>query len=1209
MVGREGGGGSNPTGRAVPAGGGLPERIGKYQVRGLLGAGAQGSVYLAHDPYLDIDVAVKCLTGEVSEESLRRFWEDAKLLARLTHSNPNANIVGVKDYNPEFPFIVMDYCEGGDLNRLIKSRQRLPLTQVIEIVRSICQGLMVAHEQPKPIIHRDLKPGNVLFHRGVAKVADFGLGKQVGGDHTAQTTTRGMMGTIRYTSPEQAEDARKVDARTDIWALGVILYEMLSWGRPFDRSGDTYLQIAVKLQTQPPRPLPFSPPAALAKVVDRALQKDRTRRFVSAREMDEALEAALATVPNAESLLFPPESVLTDLDRLAAEASRCLTAGDAEGAQIAISALRQRDNEHSLTGYWSKRVQDATHTGARSSAGSRDTASRIALIESLIAGGDLEEARQRVGALLRDQPQLRDGRDLLLKINAQERVLEADIEQARSEERQRRSVGDADGLVQVWSALAARYPSNRFILNAVATAEAERELAQHTCEREQVARQAAQAESSGQIEAAIEIWTQHLRKFPHDAEAATERARLRGLISISRPPPPQPPTAAVETQLISSIPTATAREIACAEAADLGTADGRDDVARRRLVILRGAFPEELAIVEALQRLDAKRVAQAEQAESIATDRRVRRTQALLASGRLSALTRERGELQTALDAALQAPPADRPAALIALNETLGRVRGRVDAERAARRDRLLGLTDTVAASPTLRQQLAGELERGLRAVALDLDESSTAEPLAALERAAADLDQGVARISAANAREASSLGNGWRAAERAASDECAALLRDFSHDDPAQRRPAQQLSETFERLRRAQAAGPDTTTASAIAQARAIHAQAAAWRLDRQVSARQRLRQRLVEAQTLALTLRDSALLSEAQKLAAALTDRAATVETLNVAGDTLAKTVAQAKASRTQAESTTAQRWASARTRWQAIAPKVDPQVVSRATRNLQRGEQAQATGDLQGWGRATEELTALVDRQGQVAIWEPLATAVRQLAAAPESAATGALRRTLASADPQALAAALQAATSAAPLARSATSGTVATKPPAEIDARTRAANAVAHPEALRRYDQALAAFKRAGGAAEALPPLIAARHALIDPAPGRWPKLALAAAVPLLALALLPLLLPHRSASSQWAVITSPVALLTFGNDQQISAARRDGAVVAELQRTINDETVDLPAGHYQLELAGGRRVEFDVPSQPYVVLGTLEAPALDTLKSALQAGGN
>jgi serine/threonine-protein kinase len=192
------------------------------------------------------------------------------------------------------PFIVMELLRGQDLSDVLDRKKRLRPLEAVELVRQACDGIAEAHELG--IVHRDLKPANLFVTRtrGGAphlKVLDFGCSKASFPD-TQLTGTHAVFGTPAYMSPEQAKSAKRVDARTDIWALGAVLYELLSGKPPFD--GDTYAEIYSAVQRASPAPLRDTP-AELASIVERCLRKDRARRWASADELAHALATFAAS--------------------------------------------------------------------------------------------------------------------------------------------------------------------------------------------------------------------------------------------------------------------------------------------------------------------------------------------------------------------------------------------------------------------------------------------------------------------------------------------------------------------------------------------------------------------------------------------------------------------------------------------------------------------------------------------------------------------------------------------------------------------------------------------------------------------------------------------------------------------------------------------------------------------------------------------------
>ncbi len=259
-------------------------RIGTYEIVGLLGTGGMGEVYRAHDPRLGRDVAIKILASRVAEDPvlLARIEREARVLASLNH-HAIATIHGVEDWQGS-PAIVMELIEGETLAvRLFDGK--LPPDEVVRIARQIAEALCAAHD--RGIVHRDLKPANIhLRPDGAVKVLDFGLAKSVVVEGTdpdprlsqSVTATGSIMGTAPYMSPEQAR-GHEVDRRTDIWAFGCTLYEMLTGTRAF--SGDTPADTVVAILSTTPdfSRLPADTPPGLRALIERCLQRDIRQRL------------------------------------------------------------------------------------------------------------------------------------------------------------------------------------------------------------------------------------------------------------------------------------------------------------------------------------------------------------------------------------------------------------------------------------------------------------------------------------------------------------------------------------------------------------------------------------------------------------------------------------------------------------------------------------------------------------------------------------------------------------------------------------------------------------------------------------------------------------------------------------------------------------------------------------------------------------------
>jgi serine/threonine-protein kinase len=284
---------------------------GKYRLERLLGRGGMGAVYAARHLTLGELYAIKFVAPGPGDrdEAHARFRREAKSAALLT-SDHVAKVMDVGVHGDDELYIVMEHLDGMDLDVLARQRGRLPVAEASELVIQACRALEEAHD--KGIIHRDIKLANLFLTTShgepLLKVLDFGVSKTVGAD---MTHTAAVLGSPKYMSPEQMDDPRAVDARTDVWSLGVVLYRLVSGRLPFD--GETLGRICMAVMREPPPPLlevqPSVPPG-FAAIVDRCLAKDRAQRFASVRELSAALApfAAMGAVAPAASLLEPPDA-------------------------------------------------------------------------------------------------------------------------------------------------------------------------------------------------------------------------------------------------------------------------------------------------------------------------------------------------------------------------------------------------------------------------------------------------------------------------------------------------------------------------------------------------------------------------------------------------------------------------------------------------------------------------------------------------------------------------------------------------------------------------------------------------------------------------------------------------------------------------------------------------------------------------------------
>ena len=272
-------------------------RLGPYEILSALGAGGMGEVWKARDTRLNRLVAIKASHSPFSE----RFEREARAIAAVNHPH----VCSLYDVGPDY--LVMEYVEGESLHGPV------PLAQALALAEQILDALDAAHQ--KGIVHRDLKPGNILLTKSGVKVLDFGLAKiqhapavdslsQVATQAVSLTAEGSILGTLPYMSPEQVE-GHDADARSDIFAFGVVLYELIAGTRPF--TGKTQANLVASILKEEPRPLfEMQPrtPRGLAEVVRICLEKDPEKRWQSARDVRHALRwmAAAASAVDARAI-------------------------------------------------------------------------------------------------------------------------------------------------------------------------------------------------------------------------------------------------------------------------------------------------------------------------------------------------------------------------------------------------------------------------------------------------------------------------------------------------------------------------------------------------------------------------------------------------------------------------------------------------------------------------------------------------------------------------------------------------------------------------------------------------------------------------------------------------------------------------------------------------------------------------------------------
>ena len=300
------------------------KELGRYQIISELGQGAMGVVYKAKDPLIDREVAIKTinlsLAQEEREEYEARFYQEAKAAGRLSHPN----IVTIYDVGrtDDIAYIAMEYLHGRELRDILNDNRILPIAQVIDIIAQVAMGLSYAHEHD--IVHRDIKPSNVMVIRdGHVKITDFGIARMASA--AVRTQTGMVLGSPKYMSPEQVM-GKLTDQRSDIFSLGVMLYEMLTGQAPFmGENVNAIMYQTLNAVPAAPSTMNVDVPEMLNFIVAKALAKDLDSRYQNARDLANDLRDCRDALPRSTS------TPMTDSASKSSSAVNLASAGSLSG--------------------------------------------------------------------------------------------------------------------------------------------------------------------------------------------------------------------------------------------------------------------------------------------------------------------------------------------------------------------------------------------------------------------------------------------------------------------------------------------------------------------------------------------------------------------------------------------------------------------------------------------------------------------------------------------------------------------------------------------------------------------------------------------------------------------------------------------------------------------------------------------------------------
>jgi eukaryotic-like serine/threonine-protein kinase len=377
------------------------KKLGKFEIIEKVGQGAMGVVYKARDPFIDRIVALKTLTTGLADDAnlLKRFYSEARSAGGLQH--PNIVTIYELGHEGDTPFIAMQFLSGESLDKILDRRPNLPLSQKLGFIVYVCRALEYAHKQNPPVVHRDIKPGNVMVTLdGAVLVVDFGIARL--GEGTRSQSAGMLIGTLGYMSPQLFRNGA-ADARSDIWATGVMFYELLAYRRPFE--GDNAAALMSNIILEKPRSLAEAAPDTptdVNAVVDRMLAKDAEARYQSMEEVLMELEPIWRRLQQA------------DVSNLLENTQQLFEAGNLENAKSNISQIIQMDPSNSMA----KSLLEKINAEFKRKQIVPQVRALVENAGQLLASGQVEDAKAKIEAALKLDSTFQPAREVLGQVQA-----------------------------------------------------------------------------------------------------------------------------------------------------------------------------------------------------------------------------------------------------------------------------------------------------------------------------------------------------------------------------------------------------------------------------------------------------------------------------------------------------------------------------------------------------------------------------------------------------------------------------------------------------------------------------------------------------------------------------------------------------------------------------------------------------------------------